>query len=79
METSVALLGLTVAEATARLEAASLPAPRLLRALPPRPPADPPPESLWRIVRVDDGSQEATWVITPPMATAPREDAACSG
>jgi hypothetical protein len=79
MSASLALLGLTVAEATARLEAGSGEAPELVEALPPRPPAALPPLADWRIVRVDAGPEGTRWVITPPMTLAPREDAPCSG
>jgi hypothetical protein len=79
MTASLALVGLTVAEATARIEAGSGDAPELVEALPPRPPAALPPRADWRIVRVDEGPGGARWVITPPMTLAPREDASCSG
>lgn len=76
METSEVFLGLTVAEASARQEAARLPVPPHVRALPPRPASPLPELGRWRIVRVDPGPR---WVITPPMADVPPPEAPCSG
>lgn len=75
METSEALLGLTVAEATARLEAQHLPVPAMVPALPPKPALTLPEKGLWRVVRVGPGPG---WVIAPPMRDEPRPEAPCS-
>ncbi|MEB3328363.1 MAG: hypothetical protein VKQ33_03930 [Candidatus Sericytochromatia bacterium] len=79
MKASEELLGLTVAEATARVEACAGSVPALLKALPPRQSVAPLPLAAWRVVRVDVGPAGPRWVVSPPMALAPREDAKCSG